>query len=506
LKKLAFLGGAAALGTAAFLAIQTSHAADHVDSTTLATSPMADINDVLAWTTSDASKVNLVMTVAPFNNVANHSFGPSVQYVFHVHSKTGVGAGVPGVGVETQVICTFASNTSAQCWVKDAAGTKDYASGDPSATTGLTSRVGKFKVFAGPRSDPFFFNLQGFRNAGAAVQAAVMGGGLTVDAAGCPNNLDDTTVGALRAMLGRRSRRPSPLSGQRCRLLRGRKRHGDRHPARQHPGQRHGQHGNRSVGLDPPGLVRRTTMKTIKLLSITVLAATSCGDNLKRETPADAPRVDAPVDALILPAAPTLGTQIERMGRPAVNTSLNASFFPDTPTNVAAKKDAYNQASNPATWGATMLTTGRTVVAEFMSNLAVIDVLDQGEPSLGGTGGCGNQVLYNGDLSGGGSPAAASYAALATILADDMLYVDTSKGSCLLHMALELDAASGGQLPHTQCGGRTPSHDVIDLSYSMLSAGVAGFDPLTQQPKITDGAAAHTDIDQTTFPFLGAPH
>jgi hypothetical protein len=52
---------------------------------------------------------------------------------------------------------------------------KDYVKGDPS--TAMTSADGKLKVFAGQRSDPFFFNLAGFEAAaGAALQ--FLGGGL----------------------------------------------------------------------------------------------------------------------------------------------------------------------------------------------------------------------------------------------------------------------------------------------------------------------------------------
>ena len=63
--------------------------ADHNDSTTLATRAMGDINDVYAWMSADGGKVNLVMTVSPADP-GDRTFGPSVQYVFHVTSKTGM--------------------------------------------------------------------------------------------------------------------------------------------------------------------------------------------------------------------------------------------------------------------------------------------------------------------------------------------------------------------------------------------------------------------------------
>jgi len=194
------------LGIAALLATQVGHAADHLDSPTLATMPMADINDVYSW--MDGTRLNLAMTISPVD-VDTRTFGPAIQYVFHVHSKTGIGVGVQGTGTETRVICTFMLNTSAQCWVTDAAGeVKDYITGDPSTTAGTSSISGKIRLFAGKRSDPFFFNLQGFRAAIAAVKAAVPT--ITLDAAGCPNNLTNPQVQAVAANLGGLVATPSP--------------------------------------------------------------------------------------------------------------------------------------------------------------------------------------------------------------------------------------------------------------------------------------------------------
>jgi hypothetical protein len=152
--------------------------------------------------TSDGTKLNLVMTVSPLDTTAR-TFGPAVQYAFHVKSRPGTtGAMVvaQAAGTLTRVICTFGSNTSAQCWVTNDAGmVKDYVTGDPSSAAGMTSISGKLKVHAAQHSDPFFFNLQGFRNAVSALQAAA--GTLTFNAFGCPNNLPDATVQTLVATL-----------------------------------------------------------------------------------------------------------------------------------------------------------------------------------------------------------------------------------------------------------------------------------------------------------------
>jgi hypothetical protein len=190
LKKLAFLGGALGLGIGALLVAHSTQAADHLDSPGAAANPLADITDVYAWNTTDAMKVNLVMAVSPGDPGTRH-FGPDVQYVFHVSSTPTI---VSTTRTETKVICTFASDTDVQCWVGD----KDYVKGDPSGTDGVTSADGKLKVWAGRRADPFFFNLNGFKDTVTFVEGAA--GGLMTDGAGCPT-IDAATAGLLRSKL-----------------------------------------------------------------------------------------------------------------------------------------------------------------------------------------------------------------------------------------------------------------------------------------------------------------
>lgn len=252
-------------------------------------------------------------------------------------------------------------------------------------------------------------------------------------------------------------------------------------------------------------------MKSLTLTTITFgLLLAACGDNLKGPVAAD-----APVDTVNIPAAPTLGPQIDRMGRPAVNTALNGVANVD-PLQTA-KKDAYNQATTASTFKSAVVNpagddvqapstvpgTGlspKTVLGEFARNLALFDSLDQGSglPGAmnGAGGGCGNQALF---------ATATGYSVLATVLADDVLYVDTTKLTCNAYLSLEVEVATGGGVMHTQCGGRTLTHDVVDTSYSLLAAGLGGFDSQLQ-PRVTDGVPAHTDVTNDTFPFLGAPH
>ncbi|MEA2747698.1 MAG: hypothetical protein QOI41_1841, partial [Myxococcales bacterium] len=76
------------------------------------------------------------------------------------------------------------------------------------------------------------------------------------------------------------------------------------------------------------------------------------------------------------PAPPTLGAQIDRLGRPAINTALTATFETDAGVK-GAKKDAYNQDNAQAGWNP-------KYIPEQAGNLAIFDALDAV---------CGNQFL-----------------------------------------------------------------------------------------------------------------
>lgn len=176
------------MGVIALFGAHLSHAADHGDAPTAKLSPMADIADVYAWNTADATKVNLAMTFSPEDD-GTRTFGPSVAYALHVTSHPAFGM----AGMESKIICTFTSDTAGKCWLVDPNGkTKDYVEGDLSAAAGRVSASGKFRVFAGRRSDPFFFNLGGVASAiGYALANVCMSascpGIAQKDLAGCPS-------------------------------------------------------------------------------------------------------------------------------------------------------------------------------------------------------------------------------------------------------------------------------------------------------------------------------
>jgi hypothetical protein len=164
---------------------------------------------------------------------------------------------------------------------------------------------------------------------------------------------------------------------------------------------------------------------------------------------------------------------IDRMGRPAANTALNNTFTADANTANTAK-DNYNKAEK-ASWGG--------FATEIAKNLAILDSLDAN---------CGNQLLA------GTSAVAGRYATLAGVLADDQLYVNTASGACTQYLAVEANAVNA--VPNNDCGGRAPSYDVIDTSYSVLAAGaLAG---VKDEVNADADGAIHSN---TAFPFLAAP-
>lgn len=201
------------------------------------------------------------------------------------------------------------------------------------------------------------------------------------------------------------------------------------------------------------------------------------------------------VDAAVEPAPPTLGPQLDRAGRPLVRTMLIGTFSPTTQT---ALREAYDKASDASMWKSTLLQPNLTISKEIAANMAALDAFDAGQIAIVGRG-CGNTVLY------GPQTNASSYNAAADLFADDQIYVDTAKPTCSLYLELEIQHVSAGTYTHASCGGRVPTYDVVDMTYSVLTAGINGL-LLAQQlaPRIKDGVSAHADV-KDTFPFLGNP-
>lgn len=139
-------------------------AADHGDSPALGNEPAADITDLYAWMSLDATKLNLVMGV--YGDAGEDAtFSDAVTYVFSVSSSEGYGEPQRS----TRILCKFLSDgVNVECWVGD-----DYVVGDPSNPNGIVSDNAGLRVFAGRRDDPFFLEYAGFQDAVEAAISAV---------------------------------------------------------------------------------------------------------------------------------------------------------------------------------------------------------------------------------------------------------------------------------------------------------------------------------------------
>ena len=182
--------GAACVTTAGVLLHKAARSADHMDSPAVTTDPTVDINDLYTW--MDGNDVVLAATFYPAAPTGA-LFSDSAQYAFHISSGAAYGATTKNY----DIICTFTGTTAPQtanCW----GGTDEFVTGNPSATSGISTADGKMKVFAGLRADPFFFNIDGFHQTVADVRAAA--GSLTFNDAGCPA-VDNNTSAALVSQL-----------------------------------------------------------------------------------------------------------------------------------------------------------------------------------------------------------------------------------------------------------------------------------------------------------------
>src|SRR5207245_8914316 len=138
-----------------------------------------------------------------------------------------------------------------------------------------------------------------------------------------------------------------------------------------------------------------------------LVAASGCGDDTKPATPDSGTNPDSATPdggGTNFPAAPTVGAQIDRIGRPGINTALTDPFWNDgtasgTLANHELEQDTYNHSADPAAWSTENL-------ANFKAKLGVYDALD---------GTCGNQAAA-------GAAGPDRYTMLASLLADDKLY------------------------------------------------------------------------------------
>ena len=165
--------------------------------------------------------------------------------------------------------------------------------------------------------------------------------------------------------------------------------------------------------------------------------------------------------------------QIDRAARPLTGGALLGTLASDELS--ALLKEEYNVASP---------TTAAAFVPEIEKGLELYDAFD---------GKCGNQWLAQGD-----GTSAARYEALAKLLADDRLWVNTESTICTQLFAVELAQLSGQSAAAIDCGGRTPRYNASNVYRSLLVDGTT--------TSVDDGVD-HDDREhsETEFPFLAAP-
>lgn len=172
-------------------------------------------------------------------------------------------------------------------------------------------------------------------------------------------------------------------------------------------------------------------------------------------------------------ATSTKERQIDRAGRPLTGNALLGTIAAEEASN--ALKEQYN-AATPA--------TSTRFIPEIEKALGLYDAFD---------GTCGNSLL-----SGRGAASPGRYRALATLLADDRLWVNSASAVCTQLFAVERAHLAGARALASDCGGRTPLYDAVDTYRSLLVNGAA--------VGVDDGVARdEREHSSSVFPFLAAP-
>jgi hypothetical protein len=165
--------------------------------------------------------------------------------------------------------------------------------------------------------------------------------------------------------------------------------------------------------------------------------------------------------------------QLDRMGRPLTGNAMLAPLAPDEVSDNL--KERYNR---------TTPSTSAEFVPEIEKTLGLYDGFD---------GKCGNQLLADRSVE---SPL--RYKAMADLLADDRLWVNSESTLCLQFFAVELASLAGKDELTIDCGGRTPNYDAVDVYRSLLATGtIKGVDDGVDRDEREHSASE--------FPFLASP-
>jgi hypothetical protein len=163
---------------------------------------------------------------------------------------------------------------------------------------------------------------------------------------------------------------------------------------------------------------------------------------------------------------------LDRMGRPLTGNALLGTLASAIVSDKL--KEDYNHAT-PA--------TAARFMPEMETTLGLYDGFD---------GKCGNQLLAGRVASAG------RYRQLATLLADDRLWVNSASKVCTHFFAVELSELKGQRALANDCGGRSPTYSAANIYRSLLANGT----PVGIDDGLTRDEHDHSS---SAFPFLAAP-
>jgi hypothetical protein len=209
---LAAAGVVAALGAGPLFV----SGADHLDSPLVKIDARADITDIYAWR-SGATHTTLALNVNPLTSPADSKaarFSQAAMYEFKVDTNGDARADI-AYRVRFSDLRHFSNGTNDQIFqIRRATGSAAQRT-EWSGTTvavgrttryGLAARVapvtGGGAVFAGPRDDPFYFDLVGFRHLKSRILAGSTDLGSPGDAVNCALADDDPAAELLSCFTG----------------------------------------------------------------------------------------------------------------------------------------------------------------------------------------------------------------------------------------------------------------------------------------------------------------
>jgi hypothetical protein len=209
---LAIAGTVAAVGAGPLLV----SGADHLDSPLVKIDGRVDITDVYAWRTGSAT-TTLALNVNPLTSPADSKgarFRQSALYEIKVDTNGDAAADI-AYRVKFANLHRFSDGTNNQTYVikratgaaaRQTAWTGTTVAVGTTSRYGLTKRVatiaGGGKAFAGPRDDPFFFDLVGFKHLKSRVLAGRQDLGTVNDTTNCALADDNASANLLSCFTG----------------------------------------------------------------------------------------------------------------------------------------------------------------------------------------------------------------------------------------------------------------------------------------------------------------